>query len=442
VKITLIEPAMIKRAGKSEIPVFSFQPLTLGVLAGLTPQGIEVQAIDDRVETINFAEPRDLVGISVQTFTARRAYQIADEFRRRGVPVVLGGYHPTLLPGEASLHADAIVIGEAEPVWSQLLHDAQRARLQPVYQSSEKRPFQNNQVDRAIFRKKHYLPAALVETARGCPHNCAFCAVAVFSGRELRCRPAQEVQAEIAGLGQDFIFFVDDNIVGNHQAAKELFRALIPLHIRWIGQASLSMTRDKVLMQLMQKSGCQGVLVGMETLDPANLRQIDKSWNTAGIGYAESLKIAREHGIAIVASFIVGLDTDTAESLDSTLDFAIQQRFFGAMFNQLMPYPGTRLYEDFLSQGRMIRPKWWLDPEYTYGSVVFKPKNISAEELTLKRVEMYRRFYGPASNLRRMLERQANTLDLWKLVTFLGMNLPASRQEALRFGKSLGTQGR
>ena len=439
-KITLIEPAMIKQKGFSEKPMFTFQPLTLGVLAGLTPADIEVQSIDDRLETINYDQPRDLVGISVQTFSARRAYQIAAEFRKRGVPVVLGGYHPTLLPEEALHYADAVVQGAAEGVWSRLLEDARQGQLRRLYQSTQALPLRNVSAQRSIYKGKHYLPASLLETSRGCPQECSFCAVSVFSGRENRSRPVAEVVAEIAGLGKDFIFFVDDNIVGNPCAARELFQALIPLKIRWVGQASLAMTRNLELMQLMQKSGCQGVLVGIETLNPENLRLIGKRWNTAGIGYGEELKIVREHGIAVVGSFVIGLDADTLESLDATVEFAIEQSFFAAMFNILMPYPGTRLYADLLQQGRLTHPNWWIDPEYTYGSVVFKPKNIPAAALAEKRLEMYRCFYGAGSIFKRMANFHSNIANLWKFATYLGLNLPACRQETRRYGLALGDE--
>lgn len=439
-KVTLIKPAMIKRDGFSEKPMFTLQPLTLAVLAGLTPAEHEVQAIDDRIEAINYDEPRDLVGITVQTYTARRAYQIAAEFRCRHVPVVMGGYHPTLLPEEVSLHADSVVVGEAEGIWLSLLEDVKRRQLKPIYHAPKNLPYSSIRVDRTVYKNKHYLPVTLLETARGCPHDCAFCAISVFSGREYRCRPVEEVMTEIECLGQKFIFFVDDNITGNHQAAKQLLKALIPLRIRWIGQASLTMTRDAELMQLIQQSGCQGVLIGMETLDSTNLRQIGKGWNTARIGYPEALKIARDHGIPIVASFMIGLDEDTSESLDATVEFAVEQRLFAVLFNLLMPFPGTRLYAEMLAQGRMIHPKWWIDPEYIYGSAVFTPKNISAEKLADKRIEMYQRFYGLRSTLFRILDRQSNTLDLWRLLIFLSLNLPANRQEARRFGKYLGAE--
>lgn len=437
-KVTLIEPAMIKNNHFSEKPSWQLTPLTLATLAGITPPDVEVEALDDRIETIDYDAPRDLVGISVKTFTARRAYQIADEFRKRGVPVILGGHHPTLLPEEALQHSDSILTGEAEGVWSDVLHDAAHRRLRNIYHQNHTLPFEEVRVNRAVFAGKKYLPVGMVETTRGCPFSCSFCSVTTFFGRSFRHRPPAEVVAEIQSLDKKFVFLVDDNIVADKEAAKELFRALIPLKIRWISQASLTMTKDRELMRLMHESGCAGVLTGIETISRANLKQIHKSWNTVGIGYDEALKIARDHGIAIVGSFILGMDEDTCESLDELLEFTIRERFFAVLFNLLTPYPGTTLYNQFLQDGRLLHPTWWLDPEYTYGSAVFKPKNISTHDLEQGRLRLYREFYSPGSMLKRFWEPKANLQDLWHAFTFLTMNLPANREEQMRFGKALG----
>jgi radical SAM superfamily enzyme YgiQ (UPF0313 family) len=437
-KITLIEPAMIKTGDFGEKPSWVLQPLTLATLAGLTPRDVEVEVIDDRIESIDYDAPRDLVGISVKTFTARRAYQIAAEFRRRGVPVVLGGHHPTLLPEEAGQQADAILVGEAEGPWSRLLADAERGRLQSVYHQEETLALVNIRPDYSVFDRKKYLPVAMIETTRGCPYSCSFCSVTTFFGRTFRHRPTAEVVAQVVSMRKPLYFFVDDNIVADREAAKELFRALIPLNIRWISQASLTMTRDRELMKLMRQSGCAGVLVGIETIDRDNLKQIRKSWNTVGIGYKEALKIARDHGISIVGSFVLGMDSDTPESLDALLDFTLQERFFAVLFNVLTPYPGTDLYREMSGARRLSRPQWWIDPGYKYGLPVFEPRGISAQELAAKRMEMYRAFYGLPSNLHRMLEFQANSRDAWHFFAFLSMNLPAYREEALRAQQALG----
>lgn len=437
-KVTLIEPAMIKTKDYGEKPAWVLPPLTLATLAGLTPPDIEVEAVDDRIEAIDYEATRDLVGISVKTFTARRAYQIAAEFRKRGVPVVLGGHHPTLLPEEARQHGDAVVLGEAEGLWETVVRDAAHHRLKPVYQNPMTLPFANVRVNHTVLDGKKYLPIAMLETTRGCPFACNFCSVTTFFGRGFRHRPPEEVVAEIAQAKRAAYFFVDDNIVADREAAKALFRALIPLKIRWLSQASLTMTKDRELMRLMRESGCAGVLVGMESITKGNLKQINKSWNTVGIGYDEALKIARDHGIAIVGSFILGMDEDSPATLAELLEFTVRQRFFAVLFNLLTPYPGTELYESFVQAGRLSKPRWWLDEAYTYGLPVFEPRGISAAELAHTRMAMYREFYGPASIARRLWDPQANLRDLWHAFTFLGMNLPAHKEEALRFGQALG----
>jgi radical SAM superfamily enzyme YgiQ (UPF0313 family) len=438
-KITLIEPAMIKTHEFGEKPSWVLEPLTLATLAGLTPPGIEVQAIDDRIEDVDYDEPRDLVGISVKTFNARRAYQIAAEFRRRGVPVILGGYHPTLAPEEALQFADSILVGEAEGVWGQVIQDVANRRLQKLYRQEQSAELNQVTPNRSVFAGKRYLPVAIVESARGCPFYCRFCAVSVFSHRTVRHRPISEVVAEVATVRDRLILFTDDNVVANHAAAKALFRALIPLHIRWIGQASLTMVRDVELMQLLQKSGCVGLLIGIESLSSAGLQHLDKSWNTSQIGYDRALEIVRDHGIAVLGSFIIGTDDDTPASVDEMLRFALRHKLFAALFNMLIPYPGTPLYADLQQEGRLLKPQWWLDPAYTHGAAVFQPKRMSVEELERGWLKLNHDFYSGRAIWHRLKEPHVNARDLWHILTFLQLNLPAYKEEMQRYGKHLGT---
>jgi radical SAM superfamily enzyme YgiQ (UPF0313 family) len=437
-KITLIEPAMIKTPHFSEKSAFKLQPLTLAALAGITPPHVEVRAIDDRLEKIDYDDPCELVGISVRTFTARRSYQIAAEYRKRGVPVILGGYHPTLLPEEAAPRADSILIGEAEEVWADIVRDAEQGRLQPVYQAAGAPRFAGLRYDRSIFAEKRYLPVEMVEASRGCPHSCSFCAVSAFHRRTHRCRPADEVAAEVAALQRKLVLFTDDSPTGNKDAARTLFQALIPLKIRWMAQVSISVAEDRDMVRLMSESGCVGVLVGIESLNPAGLRQINKTWNVLHRGYEEKLGVLRDHGIAVIGSFILGMDDETPETLERTLEFAIRQRLFAALFNLLIPYPGTRFYEEMRREGRLCRPEWWLDPTYTYGSVVVRPHQMAAEELEQERLAMGRTFYGLRSIIRRFAEPRSNLSDLWHALAFLSLNLPADREERRRFGQALG----
>ncbi|MFZ6028570.1 MAG: B12-binding domain-containing radical SAM protein [Chloroflexota bacterium] len=438
-RVTLIEPAMIKKPkGLSEKPIFCFQPLALGVLAGLTPPDIEVEVLDDRFETIDYTARRDLVGISVKTFTARRAYQIAAEFRRRGVPVLLGGHHVSLVPEEAQEHGDSVFIGEAENLWPQVLEDARCGTLQAVYRSGREPIYPPGRPNHAILEKKNYLPATPIETARGCPFQCSFCSVTTFFGRSFRRRNLGSVIDEVRAYRHRPILFVDDNIVGDVESAKELLTALTPLKIRWMSQASISMTRDPELMALMQKSGCAGVLVGIESLFGDGLKEIHKSWNLARQDYAQALEILRQHGTAVIGSFIIGLDHDTPESLDATLEFAIQHKLFAVLFNMLIPFPGTALYNQLQHNGRLRYTSWWLAPEYTYGEAVFIPTHFTPAELAEKRMALYRKFYGSGSIVRRLLDPQANLRNPWQAFVYLTINLPGYPQEQARTGQSLG----
>jgi radical SAM superfamily enzyme YgiQ (UPF0313 family) len=441
VKVTLIEPAMIRAPTFREKRSWQLPPLTLATLAGLTPPGIEVEALDDRLEEIDYDAPRDLVGLSLKTYTARRGYEIAAEFRRRGVPVVLGGHHPTLRPDEALRHADAVVVGEAEGVWARLLADAARGRLQARYRHEGRLSFEGVRPDHRVLAGRRYLPVGMIETTRGCPFACSFCSVTTFFGRSFRHRPPAEVVAEIERLDKPLYFFVDDNIVADREAAKALCRAIEPLGIRWVSQASLTMARDRELLRLMRASGCMGVLAGIESISAAGLAQIDKRWNTVGIGYDEALAALRDHGIAVVGSFVLGLDDDTPETLERTLEFAERQRLFAVLFNILTPYPGTALYDELARSGRLEIPEWWLDPRYTYGRMVFEPASMPAAEVEATRRAMYRRFYRPRSLFLRLLDHRANARDPWQVLAFLGLNLPAEREEALRAGLPLGSSG-
>jgi len=437
-RVTLIEPAMIKHAGYGEKPMFTFQPLTLSVLASMTPPDVEVEVFDDRIESINYDQSTDLVGISVKTFSARRAYEIAAEYRRRDVPVVMGGHHPSLMTAEALEHADAVVVGEAESVWEKALDDASKHKIERVYRGEHTNDFPICRLKRSVFEGKKYIPITMVENSRGCPFNCSFCSVTTFFGHTCRYRSPQSIVDEITRQNNKNIFFVDDNIVGDPERAKALFRELIPLKVRWVSQASISMTQDLELMDLMQRSGCAGLLVGLESITLQNLKQIRKGWNTKQ-SYAESLRIVREHGIAIVGSFILGLDEDNPEALDATLELAVREKMFAALFNLLIPYPGTALYTAFQTAGRLLHPRWWLDPQYTYGKVVFHPRHFEPDELSEKRLELYRRFYGVGSIFRRSLDLEANSRNLWQLFTYLILNSSAYNQELLRQGQPLGS---
>ena len=269
--VTLIRPDMGHPADRLGVDESRMEPLQLGVLAALTPPDVEVALVDDRVEPIPYRRPTDLVAITVETFTARRAYQIAAEYRRRGVKVVMGGFHATLAPEEVAEHADAVYTGDAEGGWAEVLADAAAGRLRRRYDcASRGRAAAGCCRAASSSAARDYLPLTLVQFGRGCPHGCHFCAIGAFFGQRAHTRPVAEVVAELEAARARTVFFVDDNIVADRSAAKELFRALIPLKLRWVSQAAIDMTEDRELMDLMARSGCLGHVIGFESLDPAN----------------------------------------------------------------------------------------------------------------------------------------------------------------------------
>jgi len=416
------------------------EPLAAAVLAGATPGDVEVRFFDDRMEAIPYDEPTDLVAVSVETYTARRAYQIASRFRRRGVPVVMGGFHATLVPDEVSRYAEAIVVGEAEEVWPHVLDDFRHGRLQRVYRSAGRPPLTGLAVDRSIFRGKRYLPIGLVEAGRGCHLRCEFCAIQSYYGSTQTRRPTEEILAELRQVRKPLVFFVDDNITSNMDQAKEFFRALIPLRIRWVSQASINAAHDPEFLELIRASGCQGLLVGFESLNPDNLRRMHKGFNTMKGGYEVALANLRRYGIRLYATFILGYDDDHPGTIRETLDFALRHRFFMVAFNHLTPFPGTPLYERLRREGRLLFDRWWLDPGYRYGMVPFAPRGLTAEAVGAGCVAARRAFYGWPSILRRSLDRQVNARGALMGWNFFVINYLMRREVTQREGYPLGDE--
>lgn len=291
-KLTLIHPCIGRRLGQPYIRLWQMEPLPPAAIAGLTPPGVDIKFYDDRMERIPYDEPTDLAAISVETYTAKRAYQIASEYRRRGVPVVMGGFHATLCPEEVAQYAEAVVVGEAETLWKQVLNDAERKTLQTYYHSESRPPLSDIRPDRSIFTDKNYLPIGLVEAGRGCHFVCDFCAVQTVFNHSQNRRPSTDIFSELESLRtKPLIFFVDDNITSNMAQAKDFFRELKRLKIRWVSQASINAAHDEEFLQLIQESGCQGLLIGFESLNPNNLKKMNKGFNGMQAGTKKRWRI-------------------------------------------------------------------------------------------------------------------------------------------------------
>ncbi|MBI3967924.1 MAG: B12-binding domain-containing radical SAM protein [Chloroflexi bacterium] len=442
-RLTLVHPCVGRRRDEPYIRAWQMEPLAPAVLAGLTPPDVMVRFYDDRMESIPYDEPTDLVAISVETYTAKRAYQIASLYRRRGVPVVMGGFHATLVPDEVSEYAESIVVGEAEGHWPQVIEDFRHARLRRVYRQSSRPPLHGLRVDRSIFAGKRYLPIALVEAGRGCHFRCEFCAIQSYFDSTQTRRPTEEILAELVELkraGKKLIFFVDDNITSNPRQAKELFRAMAPLGIRWVSQASINAAHDEEFLQLLRASGCQGLLIGFESLNPENLRRMNKSFNTMKGGYEVALANLRRHGIRLYATFILGYDGDDEDTCRETLAFAQRHRFYIVAFNHLTPFPGTPLYRRLEREGRLRFDRWWLDPGYRYGAVPFEPRGLSAETVRRRCLEARFAFYGLPSILRRSLDFRVNGGSPFMWLNFFAINFLMRKEVSQRRDFPLGDE--
>lgn len=374
-------------------------PLNLGIVAALTPPHWEVEIADENIKPIDPETSADLVGITVTTRTANQAYETSHEYLRRGIPVVLGGIHPSTLPEEASQHASAIVVGEAEANWPRLISDFENGHLERVYRSSELADIRQVPVPRRdLLNVNSYLARYTVSTTRGCPYSCSFCTVTKFFGHTYRFRPVDAVLSEIDSLEGKTIYFIDDNICGSPRYAKQLFRGLIPRKIKWAGQASITIAGDDEMLSLAAASGCMGLFIGFETVDTESLRQVGKKANIAR-DYEEAVKKIHDKGLAIFGAFIFGFDQDDEDVFERTVSFARRTRLEGAQFNTLTPYPGTSIFADLEREGRLLTRDW---SRYDMANVVYSPKKMSPETLRAGHDWAWREFYSLPSIAQRM----------------------------------------
>ncbi len=377
-------------------------PLNLMTLAALTPASCSVTILDEHVHSIDFDEPVDLVGVTAMTNQAERAYEIADRYRRRGVRVVIGGMHASALPDEALRFTDAVAVGEAERTWPELVNDFCAGRLMSHYPCGELPELRDLPLARRdLLRSDDYFTFNVMQTSRGCPHRCSFCSVSTFSGKRFRYRPTEEVIEEVKYLKSlengRFILFLDDNIVGKVNRAKELFEALIPLNIYWASQATLSIGRDRELLELAARSGCKALYVGLESVSPRTLNGMGKKVNDPA-EYVSLIDTIHDYRIAVLGSFVLGADGDDPFTFKQTADFIDTTKMDTAFFHLLTPLPGTRLYEELEREKRLLGLDW----NEIWDRVSYRPKNMSTSELEAGVRELNRRIYSFRSILRRI----------------------------------------
>ncbi|WP_394844718.1 B12-binding domain-containing radical SAM protein [Pendulispora brunnea] len=383
------------------------KPLWVATLAAHTPDDVELTFHDDGLDPIDLEKAQDvpdLVGISVNSKTAARAYAIAESYRKRGSKVVLGGIHVTALPDEGLEHADAVVSGEAEFLWPKVIEDARKGRLgqtrsllsRRVYKHDEWPALENLPLPkRGLIKSVRYVPFDVVQTTRGCPFPCEFCSVSTYNGTTFRFRPVREVIRELEDVGPR-ILFGDDNVMIHTKYSHELFEAMVPLKKHWVAQASLAALHRVENVKVMARAGCRALFIGFESVDDGTVRTVGKKQNKPR-KYQEIVRMLADHGIAVWGSFIFGLDDDNGDSFERTVEFCIESRLTMALFALLTPYPGTKLYKRLKSEGRLLRDRWWLERDHDTGAPFFEPARMSRDELRSGWVRAWRSMYSYSS---------------------------------------------
>jgi len=397
-KLLLINPVQDPKLSLGTVTPIRAPPIGLGYVAALTPPDWEIRIVDENVEPLTL-EDADFMGVTAYTSNAPRAYEVSEHYRLRGTKTVIGGVHASMLSDEAMRFADSVVVGEAESVWSQVLHDFESNDLKRHYRgeliSLEKLVKQR----RNLFNSDKYHVKCYVETARGCPNDCEFCSITTLYGRKYRQRPLEDVLDELETTGGENLFFLDDNILGYGRKAEEratqLFRGMVErgLKKRWACQVGINFANDPNLLRLAKNAGCLAAFIGFESLNEDSLQRMNKTRNLrVGVSnYAEVVKRIRDHGILVSGAFVFGSDGDKKDVFDRTADFVLKSKMDGAQFSILTPLPGTRTYARLKHEGRLLRTNYPDDWKY-YGftRAVFRPKHMTPDELEDGVTQVYR----------------------------------------------------
>jgi len=395
-------------------------PLAIPTIAAMTPPHVDVRIVDENVEAVPLDYDADVVGITVMSLQAIRAYELADLYQRRGVKVVLGGIHVSMLPNEAKEHADSVFIGEAEGRWHQVIEDAENGELKPFYH-----PLGEDKPDlklsppprRDLLKNKRYVMNPM-QTSRGCPFNCDFCSVQDFLGSRMRYKTHEQIMEEIRNIYQvaahdnsvNNIIITDDNLVGNRKRAYDLLtNVLIPMNEEydisgWMCQCSVDVARDNEILELLKHAGCHNIFIGFESLKKENLKLMSKRVNL-GVSYADAIETIRSYGIDVIGSFILGGDEDTVDSFGRLVEFIDDNCLLDNLINILMPFPGTKLFERLQAEGRILHYDW---SKYDLGHVVFRPKRMTVDELEEGYIWVHEQVYS----FKKMYEKMKH--HMWK----------------------------
>ena len=436
-QIWMISPARQRKDGEDFVFKMSF--LNLPYLAAVTPPVYDVRILDEEHEAIDFSGAPWLVALTAQTPVAPRAYEIADRFRRRGVTVVMGGVHASTLPQEALEHVDAVIVGEGEFIWQELLADLEKGSLRERYRSGTEHALENLPWPRRdLLNPSNYIPLTMVETTRGCPHQCDFCGVSRFFGHRYRKRPVQEVIAELNSLfgggfrhrlsrklaawGSDLpyfierrlVYFIDSNFAADVDYTSRLMEAMVDMDVLWWAHTTVDIAARDDVLDLMRRSGCLAINIGFETLCGENLKTMSKSF-AGRFDYADAIGKIHDHGIGIMGTFVVGFDGEDERIFDDITTFVLENRLDWALVFIRTPYPGTDLFVEMQKSGRITTTRW---EAYDTLSCVFQPQGMTVGQLETGIRRTWKQIFSPGSIRRRILSR-----PFIHPLFYLGMNM-------------------
>jgi radical SAM superfamily enzyme YgiQ (UPF0313 family) len=375
-KIAFIRPSMSGHPSRD-----AMMPLVFSIINSIKEDGDEISFYDEKAENLPDFIDADAVCMTVDTFSAIRSYSLAEKFRMENKTVIMGGFHPSMVPDECLQHADAVIIGEAEDTFRCAINDLRKNVLKKKYISTNNFNMSKIKYDYSIFKGKKYNRIGLVQFVRGCRFGCDFCSVHAFYKSSIRKRPVEDVVEDIRKLKEKYIFFTDDNIYADENEALKLFKAMQGLNKKWFCQISIDAAGDIEVLKAMKKGGCILVLIGFESLDMENLKQMGKGANIRYNDYEKAIKNIYNAGLMIYGTFVIGYDNDTKETARNLADFALSNNFAIANFNPLMPMPGTSLYERLKKEKRLAYENWWINPDYRYGDSLIVPAKMTGEEL-------------------------------------------------------------